>query len=110
MGVFTQVVSNIKGFACKFAPKSAAHPSCVNGAKSQNGSFVLLFQFEPWPFMSCSAVLGVDRVPTLDPDFVSLTLLKFPDFPDLVGNLTDQVYKSLSQSSSCNAAMPFSKP
>ncbi len=31
MGVFTQVASNIKGFACKFVPKSA-FASCVNVA------------------------------------------------------------------------------
>ncbi len=31
IGVFTQVASNIKGFACKFARK-CAYASCVNGA------------------------------------------------------------------------------
>ncbi len=36
MRVFTQVASNIKGFACKFACKSA-YASCVNGALNKLG-------------------------------------------------------------------------
>ncbi len=53
MGVFTQVARNIKGFALKFACKSA-YASCVNWAQ---GFFLGVNRSSPVPFLCSSEVV-----------------------------------------------------